>query len=201
MTAGITGPVEIPELRTERLVLRGWREGDLEPFAALNADPVVMAHFQGTLSRDESDWFVLLVEQCWRERGWGLWAVDVIGGAPFIGYVGLWPADHVDGTPQVEVGWRLAAEHWGHGYAPEAARAAVTYGFEVLGLDEIVSFTVPQNRASWRVMERLGMRRRPERDFDHARVDPVRYPQLVRHVFYALARSDHRPLEGDTAAR
>jgi RimJ/RimL family protein N-acetyltransferase len=173
-------------IRTERLVLRRWRDADREPFAALNADPVVMEHMQGTMSRERSDAFVDRIEAAWSERGWGLWAVAVPGVAPFIGYVGLWPADYVTGEPMVEVGWRLARRHWGHGYVTEAAREALRFGFEEVGLDEIVSFTVPQNERSWRVMERIGLVRDPARDFDHPLVDAVQYPHLVRHVFYRL---------------
>jgi RimJ/RimL family protein N-acetyltransferase len=175
-------------IRTERLLLRRWRDEDRAPFAALNADPVVRAHFQGTMTADESDAFIERVEAHWDEHGWGLWAMEVPGAAPFIGFAGLWPADYVDGSPMVEVGWRMAREHWGHGYATEAARAALRFGFDELGLDEIVSFTVPQNERSIAVMERIGLIRDPSRDFDHPRVDPVAYPQLVRHVFYRLDR-------------
>ena len=175
--------------RTERLLLRRWRDSDREPFAAMNADPDVVEHLQGPMSRDRSDDFVDRIEAHWIEHGWGLWAVEVPELAPFVGYVGLWPAEYVE-RGMVEVGWRLAGEHWGHGYATEAAREALRFGFTDVGLDEIVSFTVPQNVRSRRVMERIGLVRQPERDFDHPRVDPVAHPQLVRHVFYALSRSE-----------
>jgi RimJ/RimL family protein N-acetyltransferase len=176
-------------IQTERLLLRRWRDADREPFAALNADPAVTQHLQGPMTRDRSDAFIERIEAWWDERGWGLWAIEVLGVAPFVGYVGLWPADYVTGAPMVEVGWRLAREHWGHGYVTEAARAALRFGFEVVGLAEIVSFTVPQNERSWRVMERIGLRRDPAGDFDHPRVDAVAYPHLVRHVFYRLDRA------------
>ena len=178
-------------IHTQRLVLRRWRDGDREPFATLNADPAVMEHMQGLMSRQQSDDFVDRIEAHWEQHGWGLWAVEVSGVAPFVGYVGLWPADHVaPGT--VEVGWRLASEHWGRGYATEAAREALRFGFTEVGLDEVVSFTVPQNERSWRVMERIGLVRDPSGDFDHPRVDPVAYPRLVRHVFYRLRREEWR---------
>ena len=173
-------------IRTERLVLRRWRDDDREPFAALNADPAVVEHLQGAMSRDASDAFIDRIEANWSERGWGLWAVEVPDVAPFVGYVGLWPADYVANRPMVEVGWRLAREHWGRGYATEAAREALRFGFEEVGLEEIVSFTVPQNLRSRRVMERIGLVREPAGDFDHPRVDPVAYPHLVPHVFYRL---------------
>src|SRR5690606_13074652 len=127
-------------LRTERLVLRRWRDEDRDPFAALNADPVVMEHYPATLSRAESDAFVDRVEAHLDEAGWGLWAVEVAESGDFAGYVGLWPASfEAHFTPAVEVGWRLARAHWGRGYATEAARAAVADGFARVGLEEIVS--------------------------------------------------------------
>jgi RimJ/RimL family protein N-acetyltransferase len=179
-------------VRTDRLLLRRWRDVDREPFAALNSDPAVMQHMQGLLSRERSDAFVDRIEAHWDQHGWGLWAVEVLDGAPFIGYVGLWPADYV-APGMVEVGWRLAREHWGHGYATEAAHESLRFGFVDVGLDEIVSFTVPQNERSWRVMERIGLRRDPAGDFDHPNVDAAAYPDLVRHILYRLHRDEWRP--------
>jgi len=132
-------------IRTARLLLRRWRESDRDELTAINADPAVMEHFQGTRSRDESHAFVDKIERHWDEHGWGLWAVEVPAVAPFIGFTGLWPADYVTGQPMVEVGWRLGRAHWGRGYATEAARESLRFGFEEVGLEEIVSFTVPQN--------------------------------------------------------
>jgi len=125
----------------------------------------------------------------------------VPGVAPFIGYVGLWPAGYVTGAPMVEVGWREAQAYWGRGYISEAARAALEFGFEVVGLDEIVSFTVPQNVRSRRVMERIGLVRDPSRDFDNPRVDPVAYPHIVPQVFYALDRERWRNRSGTGPTR
>ena len=176
-------------IRTERLLLRCWLDADREPFAAMNADPAVTEHLQGSLSRERSDAFLDRIEAHWDEHGWGLGAVEVRDKAPFVGYVGLWPAEYV-GLGMVEVGWRLAREHWGHGYATEAAGEALRFGFIDLGLPEIVSFTVPQNVRSRRVMERIGLIRDPSGDFDHPRVDPVAYPQLVPHLFYRLRREE-----------
>jgi len=177
--------------RTERLLLRRWNDDDRAPFAAMNADPAVMEHMQGLMTRERSDDFVDRIEAHWEEHGWAQWAIEVPGVAPFIGYVGLWPADYVE-PGMVEVGWRLAREHWGHGYATEAAREGLRFGFEDVGLDEIVSFTVPQNIRSRAVMERIGLVRDPEGDFDHPRVDAARYPHLVRHVLYRLGRDAWR---------
>jgi RimJ/RimL family protein N-acetyltransferase len=176
-------------LRTERLVLRGWREDDLGAFAELNADPLVMEHFPGLMSRQRSDAFVHdRIEPHFAERGFGLWAVEVPGVAPFIGFVGLQaPSFESFFTPCVEIGWRLAAAHWGHGYATEAARKAVAFGFGRAGLEEIVSFTVPANVRSIAVMERLGMRF--DGEFDHPRVTGP----LKRHVLYRLGRAALRP--------
>ena len=178
-------------IRTDRLLLRRWRDADREPFAAMNADPAVVEHLQGPLSREHSDDFVDRIEHHWDEHGWGLWAVEVVGGSPFVGYVGVWPAGYVE-PGMVEVGWRLASEHWGHGYATEAAREALRFGFEEIGLDEIVSFTVPQNERSWRVMERIGLVHDPSGDFDHPRVDATTHPELVRHVLYRLTNEGWR---------
>jgi RimJ/RimL family protein N-acetyltransferase len=185
-------------IRTDRLVLRRWTDADRDPFASMNADPIVMEHMQGTLTRERSDEFVDRIERHWDEHGWGLWAVEVRGVAPFVGYVGLWPADYVaDGM--VEVGWRLASAHWGNGYATEAAVEALRFGFAEVGLDEIVSFTVPQNIRSRRVMERIGLVRDPRADFDHPRVDRVAYPHLVPHVLYRLTRGAWRAMTGSPA--
>lgn len=178
----------VPSLHTDRLLLRAWREADREPFAALNADPEVMRHFPSTLTREQSDALADRIVAEFDERGHGLWAVEVPGTAPFIGFVGLhaqtFPAHF---TPAVEVGWRLAREHWGHGYATEAARASVDFGFRSLGLDEIVSLTSPANVRSRAVMERLGMTREPADDFDHPNI-PEGHP-MRRQVLYRLRRS------------
>jgi 3-dehydroquinate dehydratase/shikimate dehydrogenase len=174
-------------LETERLVLRDWRPGDWEPFAALNADPRVMEWFPATLSRRESDALADSIEQRLAQQGWGLWAVEVPGVAEFIGFVGLNPAQPILGYPAVEVAWRLACEHWGRGYAPEAASASLAYGFSALGLEEIVSFTTVANAKSRRVMEKIGMTRDGAADFDHPRIakgSPIR-----PHVLYRISRS------------
>jgi RimJ/RimL family protein N-acetyltransferase len=175
-------------IRIERLLLRRWRESDREPFAALNADPEVSRYLAGPIDRVVSDRFIERIEAQWKREGWGLWALEVPGRADFIGYTGLWPADFLAGGPAVEVGWRLARQHWGHGYATEAAREALRFGFEAVGLDEIVSFTVPANVRSIRVMEHIGLRHDPSADFDHPRVDARVHPELARHVLYRISR-------------
>jgi RimJ/RimL family protein N-acetyltransferase len=174
----------LTELRTTRLILRQWRETDRAPFAELNGDPETMRFFPAPLTREESDATADRASAHIDEHGWGWWAVEVADGAPFVGFVGL----AVPGfAPElVEVGWRLHRDHWGSGYATEAARESLRYGFEELGLDEIVSFTAVANTPSRRVMERIGMAHDPSRDFDHPRV-PDGHP-LQRHVFYAISR-------------
>jgi RimJ/RimL family protein N-acetyltransferase len=177
----------VPLLQGERVLLRGWEPDDLASFAALNADPRVMEHYPAPLTRAQSDALVLqrIIPQ-FAERGFGLWAVEVPDVAPFVGYVGLdVPTFEADFAPCVEVGWRLAFPHWGHGYATEAARVAIAFGSEGAGLDEIVSFTSPANRRSIAVMERLGMSYAGE--FDHPRL-PAGH-RLRRHVLYRLSRA------------
>lgn len=187
------------DITTPRLRLRRWQVADREPFAALNADPRVMEHFPALLTRAESDAMADRIEAHFAQYGYGLWAVEVLGGAPFVGCVGLsHPRFEAAFTPCVEIGWRLAAEHWGHGYATEAARAAVRYGFEVIGLAAIVSITVPANVRSRRVMEKLGMLHDPAEDFDHPLL-PAGHP-LSRHVLYRLPRDRFRLSAGPEKA-
>lgn len=179
----------IPRVETERLLLREWRDEDREPFARMNADPLVAEFLAGPLSRDESDALVDRITLRWSEDGLGLWAIERRMDAAFLGFTGL--ALHrfeAPFMPAIEVGWRYAVDAWGHGYATEAARAALAFGFEERGLDEIVSFTVPANVRSRAVMERLRMRRDPADDFDHPNLPPD--SPLRRHVLYRLSRAD-----------
>jgi len=171
------------DLRTDRLWLRRWRDADRPVFASLNADPRVMEHFPSVLTRGESDALADLIELHFVRHGYGLWAVEIPGTAPFAGYIGLSiPAFAAAFTPCVEIGWRLAAEHWGRGYATEGARAVLALAFGELGLDEVVSFTVPANVRSRRVMEKIGMTRDPADDFDH----PSARAGFERHVLYKI---------------
>ena len=172
-------------MRTERLVMRGWRATDREPFAALNADPEVMEHFPEKLSREQSDAFADRIEAGFDERGWGLWALEADG--EFIGYTGLQPVSfETHFTPAVEIGWRLARSAWGRGYASEAARAAAAFAFTEIELDELVSFTVPANTRSRAVMERIGMTHDAADDFDHPGLPEGHV--MRRHVLYRATR-------------
>jgi RimJ/RimL family protein N-acetyltransferase len=179
--------VAVRELRTDRLLLRQWREADFVPFAELNADPEVMRYFPASLTRVESDNLAHTISSHLDDRGWGLWAVEVVDGRAFIGFVGLSvPNFDAHFVPAVEVGWRLGRQHWGRGYASEAARAAVDFGFRDLELDEVVAMIVPANTRSRQVAERLGMTRDPADDFDHPDVPEG---PLRRHLLYRTASS------------
>jgi RimJ/RimL family protein N-acetyltransferase len=176
------------ELTTDRLLMRQWRDSDREPFAAMNADPAVMAHFPALQTREQSD---ALIDRNIPEidgRGWGLWAVEVKDTGRFIGFTGLSvPSFEAHFMPAVEIGWRLAKEAWGNGYATEAARATLAHGFGPAGLTEIVSFTTTTNLPSQRVMQRIGMVHDEPGDFDHVRL-PDGHP-LQRHVLYRIDRA------------
>lgn len=149
---------ELIEFDTERLRLRQWCAADRQPFAALNADPKVMAFYPLLLNRAASDAMADRCQSLIAERGWGFWAIETKDMKEFIGFVGLHiPAPELPFSPCVEIGWRLAFQHWGKGFATEAARSALRVGFEVLGLPEIVSFASVGNLRSRAVMERLGM--------------------------------------------
>lgn len=175
-------------LRTPRLLLREWREEDAEPFAAMSADPAVMEYLLPHPGRAASDLWIAVMRSHCDIHGFAFLAVEIPGEARFIGAVGL---DRVPFeahfTPAVEIGWRLARPYWGKGYATEAARAVIDDGLGRVGLDEIVALTVPANRRSWRVMERLGMSRDPADDFDHPRVPDGH--RLRRHLLYRLRRA------------
>jgi RimJ/RimL family protein N-acetyltransferase len=177
----------VVELETSRLRLRGWLPADAERFTALNADPRVVEYLPGPISRGETHSLIERIEGHFREHGFGLWAVKIPGVTEFAGYVGLSvPRFDALFTPCVEVSWRLAHGYWGQGYATEGAQAVTRFGFDTLMLSEIVSFTVPQNLRSRRVMERIGMSHDPTDDFDHPGL-PVGHP-LRPHVLYRLRR-------------
>ena len=176
--------VELIEFDTERLRLRQWCAADREPFAALNADSNVMAFYPRPLGRAESDAMANRCQALIAERGWGFWVVETKDTREFLGFVGLHtPAPDLPFSPCVEVGWRLAATHWGKGFATEAARCALRIGFERLGLPEIVSFTSVGNIKSRAVMERLGMRQ-AEETFEHPAIPAS--SALRKHCLYRL---------------
>lgn len=177
-------------LSTARLVLRPWRDSDRAPFATLNADAQTMRFFPAPLTRAESDALADHCQALIAMRGWGFWAVEQGDSGAFIGMIGLHvPAPDLPFSPCVEVGWRLAREHWGQGLATEGACAALAFGFDRLGLDEIVSFTTVTNTPSQAVMQRLGMRL-DAAIFDHPAL-PSGHP-LREHVLYRLDASDWR---------
>jgi RimJ/RimL family protein N-acetyltransferase len=178
-------------LKSQRIVLRRWRSEDLDYFANMSADPVVMEHLLPLPDRAASDAVAQRINEHFAEHDFGFWAAELPEVCPFIGFVGLsrltYPAHF---TPAVEIGWRLDPRYWGRGYATEAAKMALDDGFNRLGLDEIVANTVPANQRSWRVMQRLGMTRTERDDFDHPLVPDGH--RLKRHVLYRLARRDWR---------
>jgi RimJ/RimL family protein N-acetyltransferase len=186
-------------LTTPRLLLRSWRPSDREPFRAINADPRVMEFFPSTLTAAESDALADRIEAHFAEYGFGGFAAELRANGAFIGFIGLAvpnfdvafllpPSERVaaHASPVVEVGWRLAHESWGHGLATEGARAAVHYAFETLNLPSLVSFTVPANMRSRRVMEKIGMVHDPSANFLHPNL-PEGHP-LRPHVLYRMSR-------------
>ena len=179
---------KIHELETERLRLRQWTEADKEPFARLNADERVMAFFPSTLSRVESDRTAEKITSAIARRKWGWWAVEVKNQHPFIGFVGLSiPSADLPFNPCVETGWRLDYPYWGRGYATEAAKAAVVFGFETLELEKIVAFTAVGNARSQSVMKKLGMTQAPQ-TFLHPNI-PADSP-LQEHCLYELTKAE-----------
>lgn len=181
----------LPVRRTERLLLRPWREEDREPFAALNADPAVAEFLPSTLSREESDALIDQLRIQVVRHGFGVWAVEERETRAFLGFVGLAvPTFHAPFLPGVEIAWRLARHAWGKGYATEAAKAALAYGLQELGLPRILSWTVPGNKRSWSVMERIGMVRIGS--FAHPRL-PEGHP-LQQHVLYSTEVPQPEPI-------
>jgi RimJ/RimL family protein N-acetyltransferase len=173
-------------IRTDRLVMRRWRDDDRGPYAALNADPEVMRYFPATLTRSESDASVDRIEALFERQGFGLWALEVAATSEFIGFTGLNPMPAgVPGAGGMEVGWRLAKHAWHQGYATEAATAAVGVAFDGARLDRLWSMTAILNRPSQAVMLRLGMT--PYELFDHPALVPG-HP-LRRHIAYRLERA------------
>jgi len=176
-------------LETERLLLRRWKASDRAPFARINGDPRVMEFLGAPLDREQSDALIDLAEEHFRQHGFGAYAVELRGSGEFIGFVALMiPSFEAHFTPCIEIGWRLAAEAWGRGYATEGASALMDRAFREMGLAELVSFTSATNVRSRRVMHKIGMTHDPADDFDHPRLregDPLR-----RHVLYRIKREE-----------
>ena len=179
---------EVIELQTERLIMRQWRKEDWSEFAKLNADPVVMEYYPSILSTEESNVMAQKIESLLSKRGWGFWAVESISEKTFMGFVGLHePTYDLPVTPCVEVGWRLAKEYWGKGYATEAAKASLDFAFKKLNLSEVYSFASVSNRKSWAVMERLKMVNTKE-NFEHP--DIPKNNLLREHVLYKITKQE-----------
>jgi RimJ/RimL family protein N-acetyltransferase len=175
------------EIRTARLLLRPWRAEDRIPFRAINADPRVMEFMPELLAADASDALFHRAQEHFSRHGFGPFAVELLERKSFIGFIGLSiPAFDAHFMPAVEIGWRLAFEQWDHGLATEGARSALDDGFEHLGLREIVSFTVPGNLRSRRVMEKIGMTHEPRDDFNHPGLPEGH--RLRKHVLYRIGR-------------
>lgn len=176
-------------IKTERLILRPWKEEDLEPFAQLNADPRVREFFPGLLNRQESDQSVALWSEHITKYGWGLLAVALVQTEEFIGFIGMQVVDfEAHFTPAVEIGWRLAFNYWGKGYATEGASAMLQYGFKTLLLQEIVAVTAIHNQRSRHVMKKLGMHCDSTDDFDHPKYSEGHLHK--RHALYRKKVSD-----------
>lgn len=174
-------------METERLILRPWQAADRDPFARLNADPRVMEFLPGCLDRAESDALADRIANHFAAHGFGLWVVDVPG-TGFAGCVGLLRVpETLPFAPALELAWRLDPAFWGRGYATEAAQHCLRVAFEDLDATDVVAYTVPANRASWRVMERIGMARDVAGDFDHPAL-PAGH-RLRRHVLYRMNRA------------
>ncbi|MDF0750935.1 GNAT family N-acetyltransferase [Marinobacter sp. 71-i] len=173
-------------IRTKRLVLRQWNDEDLQPFAQMCADKGVMEFFPKLLTEGESFSMGRTIRSLIAERGWGFWAVEIPGKSRFIGFVGLHiPKDNMPFSPCVEIGWRLAKDYWGMGYAAEAANESLRYAFTHLDLDEVVSFTTVRNIRSQAVMKKIGMSYAS--NFMHPDLESS--DPLCEHVLYKISRS------------
>lgn len=175
-------------LRTERLLLRNWKDSDYAPFAAMNADPQVMEFFPKLLTREESDAMIDRIRNGIQENGFGWWAVEIPGVTDFAGFIGLSrPKFEAHFTPCIEIGWRLAKAFHGNGYATEGALACLDFGFHELKQEEILSFTAVPNKPSQRVMQKIGMTFAGE--FDHPMLEKGHW--LQRHVLYKKTAAEH----------
>jgi RimJ/RimL family protein N-acetyltransferase len=181
--------------RTPRLILRTWRAKDAPAFYAMNQDPRVTEFLPGPMSMEQVEAFIAAQQEMFAQTGACYFAAEVAATGELAGFVGL-KSHRLDSAvvlpfaPCTDIGWRLAPEHWGKGYATEGARACLTHGFEVMGLGEIVSFTVPDNLRSRAVMEKLGMQEDTGGAFAHPALAPEH--RLSRHVLYRLRRDEAR---------
>jgi RimJ/RimL family protein N-acetyltransferase len=185
--------MKIHELRTSRLFLRNWKDSDIAPFIAMGCDEHVMKFFPSLHGEEQSREFIRRTKEGFIECGWGLWAVEELASGEFLGFTGIkpiieeFPVSSIQ-TPLVEVGWRLRPEWWNKGIATEGALASLQFGFEILKLKEIVSFTSVLNVPSIRVMQKIGMKRDIDADFDHPRVPEGN--KLRKHLLYRISNYD-----------
>lgn len=177
-------------IETERLILRTWTEKDADPFFHINQDPKVIEYLLGPLTLEEVNNFLSRLNAQFEKKGYTLWAVELKESGELLGFVGLnytdWKSHF---TPAVEVGWRLGSQYWGKGYATEAATASLDFAFNTMGLDEIVSFTVPNNKRSIGVMEKIGMKRDIKGDFKHPKLSDDHPISL--HVLYRISKESY----------
>jgi len=176
-----------PRLQTERTILRPWADSDLEPWVTLNGDERVMEFFPSTYTRDRAERSAALLRERLERDGYGWWVLEIKNGASFAGVIALQDVPfEAHFTPALEIGWRLQHDHWGHGYATEAARSALAFALSELQRDEVVAMTAAVNERSRRVMQRLGMTRDPDDDFEHPAV--VAGHPIRPHVLYRIKR-------------
>ncbi|MCB0379144.1 MAG: GNAT family N-acetyltransferase [Bdellovibrionales bacterium] len=179
----------LPSYRTERLILRPWKEEDFDFFAQLKSDHEVMRYFPKLLGRQESNEVAHKIINSMNQNKFGIWMVEETNHHERVGIVGLQRVNFAAHfTPAVEVGWKLARQHWGKGYATEAARKSLELGFTDFGLEEIVALTIPENQASRKVMERLGMTYNPDEDFEHPKIEPG--SRCSKHVIYRIKKDN-----------
>ncbi len=178
-------------LATPRLLLRTWSLADVAQYHQLNQDPKVIAFLPGSLSKEQVENFIATANKHQQQHGYTLWAVELKKTGELIGYIGLNPIDwQAPFTPAVEIAWRLDSRYWNQGYATEGAKAALAYGFNRVNLEQIVSFTVPDNKRSIRVMKKIGLIRDEYGDFAHPKLAPD-HP-LSQHILYRLNKTDYK---------
>lgn len=176
-------------LESERLILRTFEETDLDAMTTINQDPKVCEYLPSIGSREETQGLISRIIKHHQEKGFSLYAVELKNTGEMLGFIGLiTPSFEAHFTPAVEIGWRLSSKYWNQGYATEGALAVLHYAFTVLQIPEIVSFTVVNNHASRRVMEKIGLKHNPDDDFDHPKLDQD--SPLKRHVLYRLSKKD-----------